>query len=71
LLRSANRPLFRAKLPLGALRAEHGQVVVDVEVHTPLLGRVLVLTRLPSALGTDEISDSGQVTRLVAAMCGA
>jgi len=38
------------KLALGALRAEHRQVV-DVEVGPPLLGGVFILARLPAALG--------------------
>jgi hypothetical protein len=42
------------ELPLGALRAEHRQVVVDVEVRPPLIVGVLVRARHPTALGADE-----------------
>ena len=43
-----------AELPLGALRAKHMQLVVDAGVGAPLVVRVLVVARLPAALGTDE-----------------
>ena len=39
------RGLVLAELALGALRAEHRQLVVDVEVGPPLVGRVLVVPR--------------------------
>ena len=41
------KPLV-AELPLGALRAEHQQILVGVEVGPPLVGRVLAGARLPA-----------------------
>ena len=46
------KPLV-AELPLGALRAEHQQILVGIEVGPPLVGRVLVVARLAAALGAD------------------
>ena len=43
-----------AELALSALRAKHMQLVVDVRVGAPLVGRVLVLARRTAALGADE-----------------
>jgi hypothetical protein len=40
-----------AELALGTLRTEHRQVVVDVEISAPLVEWVLVVARLPGALG--------------------
>jgi hypothetical protein len=44
----------RAELALSALRAEHWQPVVHVEVGAPLVRRVLVLARLPTALAAGQ-----------------
>jgi hypothetical protein len=46
--------LSRTELPLRALRAEHGQLASDVTVGTPLVCRVLVLTRYPATLGAGQ-----------------
>jgi hypothetical protein len=45
---------LRAESALGALRAEHRQLVVDVDLGAPLIGSVLVLARLSAALGNCE-----------------
>jgi hypothetical protein len=42
---------LRAEFALGALRAEHRQPVVDAGIGAPRIGGVLVLARLPAALG--------------------
>ena len=51
-----------AELALGAPRAEHMQLVVDARIGTPLVGRVLVVARLPAALGADGRCFGGRVT---------
>jgi hypothetical protein len=50
------RRVLLAELALGALRAEHRQPVVKRRVGTPLLGSVLVVTRLrpQSAMAEDQ-----------------
>jgi hypothetical protein len=53
------------ELALGALRAEHRQAVVNVEIRPPLVGWVLVLARLAAALGADEITRSDHHARLI------
>ena len=51
-----------AELPLRALRAKHMQLVVDARVGTPLVSSVLVVARLPAALGADGRCFGGRVT---------
>ena len=53
-----------AELARGALRAEHRQVVVDVEMGAPLVGGVLVVARLPAALGAHGRAFGGGVRLL-------
>ena len=52
-----------AELLPGALRAEHRQLVVNVEVGPPLIGRVLVVARPPAALGASGCSAAVSATR--------
>jgi hypothetical protein len=52
------------ELPLRALRAEHRQPVLDVEVFPPFVSRVLVVARLAAALGADKITGIGHLARL-------
>lgn len=58
-----------AELALGALRAEHDEFVVHVEVGAPLVGRVLILPRRSNALGASQrmlVDGVGHATRLAA-----
>jgi hypothetical protein len=55
-----------SELALGALRAEHRKLVVNIQVGPPLVWRVLGVAWLPAALGADELTRSDHITRLAA-----